>query len=257
MFRNPCSFWCFDACHPCRQAGDCSQLGLTSHVYSPRSRARVLRLKKKTLILFELLIALSLVGVLITLLFSFFVESARLEKKLDAARFTITKRAELQTRLDTVFTTLDSQASTPCLSTQKIDKEHLLNVNLIFDNGIDPDPEYSGSVEGHIYLDSENNLCLTIKPFDEKSSNSRTEVLLGNVVDFDFEFLGPKGNKKDKEKPVTPELSWKKEWEGLQGRIPSMIRLQVRKKNEKEPLQFAVFLPSSDALIQYVEKKAL
>lgn len=191
------------------------------------------------------------------MLFSFFVESARIEKKLDLARVCICRRAALQTRLDTLFTTLDQQSSKPCFFTKKEDKESLKSLNLIFDNGIDPDPQYSGSVLGRIYLDSENNLCLTTKPLDEESPYFRKEILLKNIVDFEFEFLGPKGDKKAKEKPVTASLAWKTDWKEMQGRVPSMIRLRVQEKNEKEPLQFAVFMPSSDPLIEYVEKKAL
>lgn len=191
------------------------------------------------------------------MLFSFFVESARIERKLDIARIEVGSRAALQTRLDTLFTTIDQQSNNHCFFTKKVDNEPLTSLNFIFDNGIDPDPQYSGSVIGRIFLDNESNLCLTTKPMVEDSPHFRKEVILQNIVDFEFEFLGPKGGKRSKERAITPQLAWKKEWKEMQGRVPSIIKLEVQQKNEKEPLQFAVFMPSSDPLIEYVGKKAL
>lgn len=131
-----------------------------------------------------------------------------------------------------------------------------LTLNLIFDNGIDPNPAFSGSILGKIHLDSKNALCLSTAPLNPENGESRTEVLLPGVKNFEFEFLGRKTQKKAKEESINSTFSWKRAWEKSNRALPSVIRLRIDGVREKEPLQFAIFLPSSDPLVEYREKKA-
>lgn len=216
----------------------------------PSSCKEGFNVKKRTFILFEILIALSLTAVLLTFLFSFFVESARIEKKLDTARMAVSNRAHLQTRLQTVFGSLDPNG----LYTQQFEKEKNLSLIATFNNGIDPDPAYSGSILSRIFLDEEKNLCLVTWPLDQESHPWRKEVLLAHVEHFEFEFLGENGAHKGKEKirPITPNLAWRSHWEG---KNPSIIRLKVREEKQKEPLQFAFLLLTTDFLVTYAGRK--
>ncbi len=214
--------------------------------------------KKRCLILFELLIALSLIAILLTFLFSFFVETAKLEKKLETARTAISNRGHLQTRLQHVFSAIDRGGSEPFLYTEVFEKEKTPSLVLLFDNGIDPDPAYSGTVLGRIYLDDENNLSLASWPNQkEKKSPWRKEVLLPHVKSFQFEFLGDRNNPEKKEaiKTITPNLAWRTVWGKSQMQLPSLIRLEVEEKNEKEPLHFAYLLPASNLYISYLGGK--
>src|SRR5690606_19238183 len=104
----------------------------------------------------------------------------------------------------------------------------------------DPDPAYSGSVLGRIFLDAKNNLSMAIWPLDkDKNTTCRTEILLPNIEDFEFEFLGKnsatKPEKKEKIRPINSDFSWKTNWPKSHGSVPSIIRLSIREKKGDNP----------------------
>lgn len=202
-------------------------------------------MRKSPFLLLEVLIGLSLSAILLTFLFSFFVESARMEKRLEMAHTAIAKRAHLQTRLQTIFNSLEG------LRTQQEENEMTLFVT--YNNGIDPEPAFSGTVMGHIFVDAEKNLVLTLSPpGDEK--RVRTEVLYSHVEKASFEFLGSAGDgKKEKCRPITPNLAWRDEWQ--QG-LTSLIRLKIQEETQKEPVLFAFVLLSPGPTPTYLGKKS-
>jgi hypothetical protein len=216
--------------------------------------------KKKPLILFELLIALSLTAILLTFLFSFFVESAKLEKKLEKARIAINERSYLQTRLQNVLCLVDQGSISPYFYTKVFEKEKQLSLVTIFDNGIDPDPLFSGPINGRVFMDEEKNLCLSLWPLEEEKKGMwRKEILLSSIDAFEFEFLGKKSaiehGEKEKIRPLTASLCWRTGWSRSFNTIPSMIRLTV--KQGKETLRFAFILPTQDLFVTYQPESIL
>lgn len=210
------------------------------------------------MILLELLIALSLTAVLLTFLFSFFVQNAKIESKLETARTCISNRGYLQTRLQTIFTSLDQGSLQSCFYT-KTDKT--FSLMLQFDQGIDPDPQFSGILLGQLFLDEEKNLRFTTRPLDiENQTAWRSEILFPKIKDFEFEFLGPntppESGSRETIKLINPNLVWRSEWPKKIGSIPSMIRLTLYEKDFKEPIRYAFFLPVSEH-IQYPGGAAL
>lgn len=197
-------------------------------------------------ILFEILIALSLISVLLTCLFSFMVGSAKCETKLDAARQTIGNRAYLQTRLQSVLTSVIPGE----FYMKKFDREKTESLVIAFDNDIDPDPAFSGPIHGRIHIDEKQNLALSLWP-PEQEDTWRKEVLLPNVERFEFEFLGKKGTEKEKMRPINAQWAWRSRWTKTDLAIPSVIRLLVWEKKQEEPVRFAFLLPSSQPLITY------
>lgn len=148
---------------------------------------------KKTFLLFEILIALSLMATLISILFSFMVQSMKVEKKMETARKAILERQNLQIRFQDLLTTLAPSVEAPPLYTQKFPAQEKESLIAVFDNGIDPDPLFSGMVMGRIYVDENHDLCLAYWPYqaEEVSRPWRKEVLLSNVSDFSLSFLRP------------------------------------------------------------------
>jgi type II secretory pathway component PulJ len=221
-------------------------------------RPRLLRdPKKKPLILFEILIALSLTAILLTFLFSFFVESAKIEKKLDTARMAITARNHLQTRLQAILSSITHDSFQSPLYTKQFERESQPSLVAVFDNGIDPDPAYSGPILGRLFLDDDHNLTLATWPADKnKNPPWRKEVLLSNVQSFEFEFLGPttatEHGKKEAIRPITANLCWRTQWPRSQTEIPSIIRLNIQQ--QKTPLHFAFLLPAPAKIPSYARK---
>lgn len=202
--------------------------------------------KKRTAILFEILIGLGLISILLTCLFTFVIECAKCDVKLDAAREKIGQRIYLQTRLQSVLTSLTSSDS---FFTLKLEKEKDESLMIQFDNGIDPDPTFSGPICGKFHLDGDRLMLTTWAT--EHEEKSREEILLSGVDRFEFEFLGKKNDSKEKMRTINAELAWRSRWAKTDLAIPSIIRLLVWEKKEKEPVRFAFLLPSSEPFITY------
>jgi hypothetical protein len=198
---------------------------------------------------------------LLTFLFSFFVESAKIEKKLDKARMCMTARAHLQTRLQLVFTSIDKSALESYFYTKMLGKEPHLSLIVLFDNGIDPEPSFSGTVLGKIYLDTKRNLCLCSWPLSaQENQHWRNEILFSKVKDFEFEFFGENSPEesgvKEMRRPLNANLTWRSHWPKSIHNIPSMIQLKVYEEETKEPTLYTFLLPVADC-ITYRGNKAI
>lgn len=204
---------------------------------------------KKPFLLFEILIALSLMAILLSVLFSFMVQSLRVEKKMEQARAAILERQNLQIRLQDLFTTLSPQEGCPTLHTQLFPKEKKESLVVFFDNGIDPDPLFSGIVLGRIYLDEQNQLCLVYWPRETTGSRQwRKEILFSDISDITFQFLAASESPDIKSSTQMKALwldSWLKDKKGT----PSIIRLTL--KHKETSLQFAFRLPNSHPIPTY------
>jgi len=135
-----------------------------------------------------------------------------------------------------IFSSLVQDSINPFFFTDSTPSFHL---HLIFDNGIDPDPEFSGAVQGLIFLDEEHNLCLQVQPLGDGGIPPRQEILLSEVEEFAFGFFGKKNDL----------FTWKKEWPKLDRALPSMIRLKAYQN--KTLLRFAFSIPSSYPMVEY------
>lgn len=204
---------------------------------------------KKPFLLFEILIGLSLMAILLSLLFSFMVQSLRVEKKMEKARSAILERQNLQIRLQDLFTTISPGAEHPALYTQLFPKEKKISLVTLFDNGIDPDPLFSGIVIGRIYLDELNNLCLVYWPRDPFINRHwRKEILISDISDMSFQFLTTDENV-DLKNSLHIKAVWLNSWiKGKKG-IPSIVRMMIKQK--ETTLQFAFRLTNSNPTPTY------
>jgi hypothetical protein len=217
--------------------------------------------KKRPFFLFEILIALSLTAILLTFFFSFFSETAKMEKKLEKARMAITARAHVQTRLQNLLSSLQSTATEPSsLYTKHIDQENSPSLIAIFDNGVDPEPTFSGPLMGRLYIDEDHNLALASWPLSKsKHPPWRKEVLLSHVQSLEFAFLGdnkaPEDKSREKIHPINAQYAWRSHHPASESAIPSLVRLSVQEEGSKEPLRFAFILPSNHPHVKYQGKK--
>lgn len=172
------------------------------------------------------------------------------------ARMEISARSHLQTRLQSILSSISRATAEPSLYTKVFPKEKVPSLVALFDNGIDPDPAYSGSIIGRVYLDAEKNLCLATWPLG-KNRAWRKEILLPRVQSFEFEFLGTKNGaeKKEKMRSITTNLAWRTVWAPSHEETPSIIRLKI--EEEKETLYFAFILPFPEPFVTYHERRAI
>ncbi len=199
------------------------------------------RFSKRPIILMELLVALVLIGTILSLLFKFFSNTMKMDHKIDAIRHETFAREHLQIRLLHLFSSIIPKSTLPDISNASLyslDSE-FPGLAAIFDNGIDPDPRFSGAVLGEIYLD-QGQLFLSLHPFSDAGKDTcRREFLLQHVEKLEFQFLSRPSEKQ-------PKMEWIKSWPKTRWDIPSIIRVVI--KRNKDELGFAFSLPFADPI---------
>ena len=166
-------------------------------------------------------------SILLSCLFSAYARTIQLNVKMDRARASLLERQHFASRLQGIF-----------LSAKLFPSEKKESLIVTFDNGIDPDPAFSGPVLARLFLDSQNRLILASWSQETKTRAWRSEILLSQVEDFRFYFF-------DQEK-----TAWQGNGAKERNRSPSMIRFFV--KQQKEPsLCYAFFLPSPLSFVTY------
>lgn len=199
------------------------------------------RSAKRPIILMELLIALALIGTILSILLKFFSSTLVLDRKIDLLRKETIAREHLQIRLLHLFTSIIPRSTLPDASGSSLyslEEEHL-GLAAVFDNGIDPDPLYSGTVRGELSLDQTNTLFISIFPLSESAKKGcRKEFLLQNVEKLEFQFLSKRSD--------SGSFEWIKTWPKNRWDTPSMVRVILKKG--KEELAFAFSLPFADPI---------
>lgn len=177
--------------------------------------------------------------------------SAKFEIKIESARKALLERQHLQTRLQDLFLSLQRDRLPP-IYMQRFPDEKKESLVAIFDNGIDPDPIFSGPVLGRIYLDGQQNLSLAIWPLErsEKKRPWRKEILLSRIDDFHFQLLGKKTESNNQS--VNTQFAWADRWPKNRQETPTMVHLFVTQNGI--PLTFAFFFSSPEPIITYWEK---
>ncbi len=211
---------------------------------------------KRALILFELIIALGLTAILLTVLFRFFAGSVRMDHKVDEARAALYERQHLQTRLSSLFTSIVPRST---VSPQHGSSFYSLNEKTpgfvaIFDNGIDPDPDFSGPILGKVFLDDQANLTLALWPLEKGEKKLfRKEILLPHVQNMRFQFLAKKNLQQVDPKaiPINAALEWRTNWPKYRWDIPSMIRFVIQQDDNE--ISFAFSLPFIEPIVTYHE----
>lgn len=206
------------------------------------------RRKKRPLILFELVISLSLIAILMTVLFRFFVNCVSLDLKIDRARTALHTLEKAQTRLSILFTSLVPGSTLPHpLPSFYTVEEGSTSLVTLFDNGIDPDPVFCGPVLCKLFLDPENNLSLALWPLNHPNPQfCRQEILLPQVKQLHFQFLTL---------AQLGQPEWRTTWSKTSLTTPSVIRLQLG--HQGRDLNFAFHLPISEPISFQEEKSAI
>lgn len=186
------------------------------------------RAKKKSIFLLEILIGLSLMALLLSFLFHSIFHIAKMETSLHRAREHLFSRQYLQMRIQDLL--LGASEEKPPY-TRVFEGEKKESLVLFFDQGIDPDPLFSGKVWARLYLDEDKNVSLLISGEKERQ---RKEILLSNVDSLQFEFFS---QKKD-----DPSYGWQPHWPMEKKQFPIGIRCHIVKQGKS--ILFAFLLPS-------------
>lgn len=205
------------------------------------------------MVLLELVIALGLAAILLTFLFRFFAAYMQIDQKLDRAREVLHQRQHFQVRLSSIFASAVPHApsSTSLPSFHTNENSELI---IIFDNGVDPHPQFGGPILAKISLDAHSNLTLTLWPLQKTEPEFyRKEILLADVQSVQFQFLSKKSSQgvDPSAIPINHTLEWRTDWPKSLGSIPSMIRIIVNQNNCD--VAYAFTLPFLEPIVTYGE----
>lgn len=160
-----------------------------------------------------------------------------MEEKIEVAKEAVFSRASLQMRLDQIFSCITPLEGSEFLFTD----EDPIEIHCIFDNGIDPDPDFSGPVQALLYVDKEKNYCLATTPLEKEPKKKRIEILKKGVDLVEYEFLPPQWSK--------GETKLETEWPKAKKKLPSLVRMKM------DGMKFAFFLPTIDPVITFFESE--
>ncbi len=195
----------------------------------------------------ELSIAFSLIATIVFFLLLGLRNFLLVEKKIEQTREEVHQNLHLQIRLDHLFSQLIpssfiANVSSP-LYTTRFPKEMAISLVCVFDNGLDPDPKFSGPVLGRIFSTKEQELHLIIWPLEKDGSIPsvwREEKLLSHADKASFAFFTKE------EKGAESDWTWVSEWSEEKNELPVMIRFSFQNGGKKT--LFAFFPPNASPI---------
>lgn len=230
------------------------------------------------MLLVELLIAMGLTMVILSMMLMFYDQIDRANSALEKEQNRSFKKLYLSTRLAAVMPKAIS-ASDPdgdfffftTTSNDSFAKPGTPSLLFAFDNGVKLDQQFSNHVIGRLYVNKNDQFCLAIWPSPVRWNSSaptpmKNEVLYDNVEDLSFEFYAPPAkdrrlilaNTKPKilqKEQLLLEIdgTWKEEWQQEYKDLPALVKihLTINSPQEKEELLLAYPLPMSHLIILY------
>jgi hypothetical protein len=221
-------------------------------------------LKKRRFLLFELLLAISLSAILFSVIFRVFSQTMLLENTIETVKTRLFPKQFCYFRLHDIFSKIPLSKSiseqdsrnenasfiTPArlftTSSQSLEKKTIA-LCFIFNNGIDPDPKFSGSVFAKISVNKQQQLILKIAPLKKsKPFIYRKEILLKNVAHQNFLFYFLETDNKTKKQSLKTSSCWEKTEKDL----PIMFKMGLQSTLQTNPLFFAFFFPSETAFLE-------
>ena len=206
-----------------------------------------MRIKKHSFILIEIIISLFLITILLTFLFGYFSKITKIEIEIENIKNEVYKKNNLHIRLNNIFTQLNLKDFDQGRFYSKYEKDSKhLSLYLNYNNGIDPNPNFSEIVKAKLFVDDKNNLLLVIWPKDNKIKTARKEILLTNINKIEYKFLGEKDLQMEKYiiEKIAENSFWYKFWPKEKRILPSVVYIKINKN-----MDFAFFLQSQDANI--------
>jgi hypothetical protein len=195
--------------------------------------------KKRALSLLEIIIALALTAILVSVLFSFYRQSSVISLQLEQAKQKILSQEMFQERMAQVFNQvhLEAEKGDLPLYTSFFGDADGAVLNVSYDNGVDHQPEFCDTIKGMLYLNHKKEICFLMK---SKENLSRTEVFFDGVNELKFHFFD------------LEEKEWTSLWPKEKKTLPAMIKMSLYlKSKKKEPFEFVCFLTSKKQEITY------
>jgi prepilin-type N-terminal cleavage/methylation domain-containing protein len=211
--------------------------------------------RQQSMTLIEVLVAMSILSILLTIIFGFFRQLTVLEETTKDQQSKNFQKYYAEFRLSYLFSRLVNEKDNSgrtflFFSTPINQKEEFSDFNsLIFTyhNGVRLNPNFSGDVLARLYVNKKDQLCLVSWPIVKKDmlpphSDMQKEILLEKVnsISFDFYAAPDRNVSRGTIPPSAPtpiKGSWQKEWPfAIRKIMPNLIKITLTLKNDSNPL---------------------
>lgn len=174
---------------------------------------------KKNFTLLEVIIALFLISIILSFIFTFFSNLTKIEKNIEATKKEIYERNFLYIKLNNIFTNLKDQFFTT-------DENNKLTFNFLYDAKVDLNPNFSSIINGKLYIDEKDDLILESISNDKKDEK-RKEILFHKVKKIEAKFLANDSDTNYLKEKVSSNINWYFFWPKEKKTIPSIIHLKI------------------------------
>jgi len=212
---------------------------------------------KRPFTLLELMIAMGLVTLLISILGFSYRQITEVNRLMDLKMEEAFEKRYAEMRLGKVLPSIKEGTFFRTGASLPFEKEDTKNIFFEFDNCFKYDSTLSGLVVGRLFLDKKGRLLLALLPgsdrWDEEASlKAHFEVLLDEVDTLSWEFYVPPKKRSKYGLADLPDEAWGK-WHDTWNYnvLPALVRLRMKRKGEETT--FAYPLPESELHVVYNE----
>lgn len=182
-------------------------------------------MKKRPISLVEVMIGIALTALLLTVLFSSFRELMQMNSQMAKMRQDKQWEYVLNVRLNQIFEGVRSDALFMTEPYRDISPKAL---HFVFDHGLDSDPKFCRELEGFLFVNKDNELCLILQ---SKEGKEREEVFAKNCSNYSMQFFDPLSKK------------WKDQWD--LNYLPPIVKISIASKH------FQFVLPHANRMVLY------
>ena len=224
---------------------------------------------RRFMTLLEMLVAMTILAVVLTLVFGFYRELGLLNTQMEKTQQQSFHERYLELRLIYLFSHLVDEKTkkkkTPEFYFQSAPPEQGVSAfpSLIFsyDNGARLDPAFSSYVLARLYVDDKQRLCIATWPLPVSKENvpMQKEILMENITAIAFQFFSSQKtpekastqpNNVDPKKE-TPPQGWQDTWRASYESMPAILKIVFKIQDPPNDFTFAMPLPVMTDIIQY------
>ena len=225
--------------------------------------------KKQHITLLEVLIAMGLLSILLTAVFSIYSQISLIEIEAKKDREENFRILYAQYRLSKVIpNTLDIVGEEPLpfyMDYQSTPYHTGDSLVFVYDNKVDGNPEFSNALLARLYVDLNGNLSIATWPWKSNPAEGtvamRREILLENVKEVNLLFYAAQKREERKKAILTGDEAllggWHSNWpletinpDEAPG-IPAIIKMNILIENEEKPIELTYVLPNANESILY------
>lgn len=233
--------------------------------------------RKSEMTLIEVLIALFITSLLLSLLMYFYRDLDKFNQASENLQREAFKISYIENRLADILPKAISPRDSKgdfyfftSLNANGLLVNGFLSLVFTFDNGVILDKPFSNHVLGRLYVDGDQQLWLAIWPSPKRWDQTtpqhipiKKELLLDHVEKIHFEFfVAPERNRSriitspnmnHKRVEIYPKDCWLQEWKYEYQQLPAIVKINIVRRigSDLELITFSFPLPNSEMVIVY------